>query len=74
MMNPEPEPEALPAHRPRPTHYKALCISMYTRDLEALDRKVAELKKRGWTKANRSLLIRLALERLDIDTLVVPQQ
>src|SRR5262249_49283382 len=29
---------------PRPTHYKVICISMYTRDLEELDAKVAELK------------------------------
>ena len=45
----------------RPTHYKVICISMYTRDLEDLDAKVAELKRRGWTKANKSQLIRLAL-------------
>ena len=38
-----------------------ICISMYTRDLEELDAKVAELKQRGWTKANKSQLIRLAL-------------
>ena len=47
----------------RPTHYKVICISMYTRDLEELDAKVAELKRRGWTKANKSQLIRLALAR-----------
>ena len=58
----------------RPTHYKVICISMYTRDLEELDAKVAELKRRGWTKANKSQLIRLALSQLDIDGLPVPQQ
>jgi hypothetical protein len=58
----------------RPTHYKVICISMYTRDLEELDAKVAELKRRGWTKANKSQLIRLALSQLDIDDLPVPQQ
>ena len=58
----------------RPTHYKVICISMYTRDLEELDAKVAELKRRGWTKANKSQLIRLALSQLDIDDLAVPQQ
>jgi hypothetical protein len=74
----EPETEAPPRRRrgaqPRPTHYKVICISMYTRDLEELDAKVAELKRRGWTKANKSQLIRLALSQLDIDDLPVPQQ
>ena len=59
---------------PRPTHYKVICISMYTQDLEDLDAKVAELKKRGWTKANKSQLIRLALSQIDIDKLPTPRQ
>ena len=59
---------------PRPTHYKVICISMYTRDLEELDAKVNELKKRGWTKANKSHLIRLALAQLDLDRLPTPRQ
>ena len=59
---------------PRPTHYKVICISMYTRDLEELEAKVAELKRRGWTKANKSQLIRLALAHLDLDSLETPIQ
>ena len=58
----------------RPTHYKVICISMYTRDLEELDAKVAELKRRGWTKANKSQLIRMALSMIDLDKLPTPQQ
>jgi len=58
----------------RPTHYKVICISMYTRDLEELDAKVAELKRRGWTKANKSQLIRLALSQIDLDKLGTPRQ
>jgi hypothetical protein len=58
----------------RPTHYKLICISMYTQDLEDLDAKVAELKKRGWTKANKSQLIRLALSQIDIEKLTTPRQ
>lgn len=50
-----------------PTHYKVICISMYTADIEALDVKVAELKRRGCTRANKSQLIRLALDELDLD-------
>jgi hypothetical protein len=51
----------------RPAHYKVICISLYTRDLERLDARVDELKARGLTKANRSALIRVALEQLDLD-------
>jgi hypothetical protein len=58
----------------KPTHYKVICISMYTRDIEELEAKVAELKKRGWTKANKSQLIRIALAQLDVDKLTPPQQ
>ncbi|HEY4243970.1 MAG TPA: hypothetical protein VGM88_29350 [Kofleriaceae bacterium] len=62
------------AAAPRPTHYKVICISMYTQDLEELDAKVAELKRRGWTKANKSQLIRLALAQIDLDKLPTPRQ
>ena len=58
----------------RPTHYKIICISMYTRDLEELEAKVAELKRRGWTKANKSHLIRIALSQIDLDKLPTPHQ
>lgn len=58
----------------RPTHYKVICISMYTRDIEELEAKVAELKRRGWTKANKSQLIRLALSQIDLDKLTTPRQ
>jgi hypothetical protein len=69
-----------PAHRraatgqPKPTHYKVICISMYTRDIEELEAKVAELKRRGWTKASKSQLIRLALAQIDLDKLTTPRQ
>jgi hypothetical protein len=71
-------PAAAPKRRaqtgPRPTHYKVICISMYTRDIEELEAKVAELKRRGWTKANKSQLIRLALSQIDLDKLPTPRQ
>jgi hypothetical protein len=54
-------------HQPKPEHYKVICISLYTKDLEQLDARVEELKARGVTKANRSALIRVALEQLDLD-------
>jgi len=57
-----PAAEPLPkrAKVTRPTHYKVICISMYTRDLEDLDAKVAELKRRGWTKATGPIAYELA--------------
>ena len=51
----------------KPTHYKVICISMYTKDLERLDALVDELKARGMTKASRSALIRAALDQVDLD-------
>jgi len=62
-----------PAERPvrvapdKPTHYKVICISIYTDDLERLDGMVDELKAKGLTKANRSALIRHALTQVDLD-------
>ena len=53
--------------KPKPTHYKVICISMYTDALERLDGMVRELKARGYTKANRSALIRHALSVVDLD-------
>jgi hypothetical protein len=50
-----------------PSHYKVICISMYTDDLANLDEMVDALKARGLTKANRSALIRYALSQVDLD-------
>jgi hypothetical protein len=51
----------------KPTHYKVICISMYTEDLKRLDDMVDTLKARGLTKANRSALIRYALGGVDLN-------
>jgi hypothetical protein len=55
------------AERAKPTHYKVICISMYVDALARLDEMVMELKRRGYTKANRSALIRHALDTMDLD-------
>ena len=60
---PVPVEEAKPA---KPTHYKVLCISLYTEDIAHLESLVAELKRRGHTKANKSQLIRAALAQVDL--------
>jgi hypothetical protein len=51
----------------KPLHYKVICISMYTKDLDRLDALVEKLKGRGMTKANRSALIRAALDQVDLE-------
>lgn len=64
--------ETLGAKRPeKPAHYKVICISMYTKDLDHLDNMVESLKAKGMTKANRSALIRYALGEVNLDQ--VPQ-
>jgi hypothetical protein len=62
----EPRARAAASQPERPLHYKVICISMYTDDLERLDDMVDELKARGLTKANRSALIRHALTQVDL--------
>ncbi len=56
----------------KPSHYKVICISMYNPDIENLDAMVAELKRRGHTKANKSQLIRYALRQIDVDKVPLP--
>ncbi len=70
--SPKGERRVTPSHPPikakdKPTHYKVICISMYTDALDQLDDMVRELKSRGYTKANRSALIRHALSCVDLD-------
>lgn len=55
--------------KPRPDHYKIISISMYTKDIELLREKVGILKRRGYSKMNKSRLIRIALNALDIERL-----
>jgi hypothetical protein len=54
----------------KPTHYRVVTYSMYTADLDELERKISLLKQHGWRRANRSHLVRIALARLSDDDLV----
>lgn len=58
------EPESA---KPRPTHYKVICISLYNEDIDRLEGLVRELKRRGHSKANKSQVIREALLQIDLD-------
>lgn len=53
---------------PRPKLYKVICISLYLEDLKSLDAKVETMKARGLNQANRSALIRFAVDSLDLDS------
>ena len=66
-QRPKSAPRATKTAGGKPTHYKVICISMYTDDLKRLDAMVDTLKARGLTKANRSALIRYALGEVDLD-------
>lgn len=72
-MSEEIQPEIAKPAKLKPTHYKTYCFSMYTADAERLDAMVARLKERGWTKASKSHLIRIALSTLDVETMEIPQ-
>lgn len=51
----------------KPEHYKVISVSIYSGDLEHLDDIVVQLKHKGFTKANRSAVIREALRQMDPD-------
>ncbi len=63
------EDDATKPRAKKPTHYKVVSISLYTEDIERLEALVAELKRRGHRRANKSQLIRFALDTVDIDDL-----
>lgn len=53
---------------PKPKNYKVICISIYNEDLARLDEMVATLREKPeFRRANRSALIRHALNVVDLD-------
>ena len=63
---PAPAAEPIRKDAVRPTHYKVVSISLYNEDIDRIDRLVDQLKAAGHTKANRSSLIRFAIDQVDI--------
>lgn len=61
-----PGPARAGVAKARPEHYKVICISLYNEDLDRLDEAVKELKRRGYTKASRSSVLRAAMLQLDL--------
>ena len=50
-------------------HYRIVSISLYERDIQKLEEHVRFLKGRGHTKANKSQVIRFAIDRVAIATM-----
>src|SRR3989338_471225 len=51
----------------RPSHYKLVCISLYNHDIQKLEQHVQILKQRGHTKANKSQIIRFAIDKVAVE-------
>lgn len=64
-MNIVPLVKPRPATKPKPDHYKVICISLYNEDLQHLDAVVRGMKDRGFTKASRSAVLRAAMQQFD---------
>ncbi len=47
--------------------YKVVSVSLYSDQAEVLDRATEELAKAGFSKANRSLIVQTAIQRLKDD-------
>lgn len=52
--------------KPPDKTYKIVCISIYHEDVALLEKLVAELRRRGHTRANKSMVIRAALAQIDL--------
>jgi len=48
-----------------PRRYRVIAVSLYEQDLLEADRITDVLRRAGWPKANRSLVMREALARLE---------
>lgn len=67
------ESAAWRAEKARAPRYRTITISLYDADLDRLDKMVAELRVRGFARANRSGLLRSLIEQADIDVIVNAQ-
>lgn len=47
--------------------FLTICVSTYRKDLELLDARVHQLRRRGHRNVTRSSLIRIAVEQLDLE-------
>lgn len=61
------------AKKGKPSHYKVVSVSLYLDDIERLGSLVEAMKARGFTRMNKSLMIREALRQIDLDQ-IPPQR
>lgn len=57
----------MPGRKAKPKSYRNVSLSIYLSDLAEADRIAAALRRAGWPTANRSLVFREGLHRLQED-------
>ena len=62
-----PTPSRLEADRVKPKGYRVVAVSLYTPEADWINKTAAELQRAGNPKANRSLVVREAILRLQED-------
>ncbi len=50
----------------KPIHYRLGCISLYNKDIVRLEQLLRHSRRLGYSKANKSQIIRFALSRVNI--------
>ena len=50
-----------------PDHYKVVTFSLYSEDIQLLEELVTKLRLLGNTRANKSMVVRAALQQLDVN-------
>lgn len=60
----EPRPSRLAADRPRKPGYRVVAVSLYTPEADWIDQTTKALQAAGNAKANRSLVVREAILRI----------
>ncbi len=51
----------------KPDHYKVVTFSLYSEDIQLLEELVTKLRLLGNTRANKSMVVRAALQQLDVN-------
>ena len=50
----------------KPIHYRLVCISLYNKDIVRLEQLLRHSRRLGYSKANKSQIIRFALSKVNI--------
>ncbi|HLD73353.1 MAG TPA: hypothetical protein VJB34_00425 [Bdellovibrionota bacterium] len=53
-------------HSNKPIHYRLVCISLYNKDIVRLEQLLRYSRRLGYSKANKSQIIRFALSKVNV--------